>query len=182
VHGREAYRRNSFLISFMFYKNMLFVFPIFCFGFYSAYSATSMYNEILYQCYNIFFTGIPILYFAIFDFEFEKEEFETNHKLYSIGFKNLHFSKGVFWSWIIYGIWQGAFAFYTSFSILGSPSSNGMIPSSVSVDGQLTYFGIVALVNFKILWSTNNYTGFSYILTLGSIATFLAFFWVISLL
>ena len=88
VHGREAYRRNSFLISFMFYKNMLFAFPIFCFGFYSAFSATEMYNQLLYQCYNIFFTGTPILYFAIFDFEYTKEELSTNHRHYRVGFKS----------------------------------------------------------------------------------------------
>lgn len=27
VHGREAYRRNSYLVCFTFYKNMLFVMP-----------------------------------------------------------------------------------------------------------------------------------------------------------
>ena len=48
VHGREAYRRNSYLISFMFYKNIIFVFPIFCLGFYSGFSATEIYNDILY--------------------------------------------------------------------------------------------------------------------------------------
>lgn len=57
----------------------------------------------------------------------------------------------------------------------------GGIPSSVPVDGQLVFFSIVALVNFKILWSTNNYTFFSYFFTLGSIAAFLVFFWVINL-
>ncbi len=88
VHGREAYRRNSFLISFMFYKNVLFVFPIFMFGFYSAFSATSMYNELLYQCYNIFFTGVPILYFAVYDFEFDKEELLRDHRHYRIGYKS----------------------------------------------------------------------------------------------
>jgi phospholipid-transporting ATPase len=27
VHGREAYRRNSYLICYMFYKNIIFVMP-----------------------------------------------------------------------------------------------------------------------------------------------------------
>jgi phospholipid-transporting ATPase len=38
VHGREAYRRNSFLIGYMFYKNVLFVMPLFYFGFPSLFS------------------------------------------------------------------------------------------------------------------------------------------------
>jgi len=40
VHGREAYRRNSYLILYMFYKNVLYVLPIFYFGFLSEFSGT----------------------------------------------------------------------------------------------------------------------------------------------
>jgi phospholipid-transporting ATPase len=47
-HGREAYRRNSYLISYMFYKNTLFVFPIFWFGFYSVFSGVPFYENYLY--------------------------------------------------------------------------------------------------------------------------------------
>ena len=75
VHGREAYRRNSYLISYMFYKNVLFVFPVFLFGFYSIFSGTSIYDAYLYQLYNVFFTGAPIMWFGMMDFEHEKEEF-----------------------------------------------------------------------------------------------------------
>jgi len=35
VHGREAYRRNSFATCYIFYKNILLTAPLFIFGFYS---------------------------------------------------------------------------------------------------------------------------------------------------
>ena len=35
LHGREAYRRNSYVVLYMFYKNVLLVLPIFYFGIYS---------------------------------------------------------------------------------------------------------------------------------------------------
>jgi len=38
VHGREAYRRNSLLILYTFYKNVLYVVIQFYFGFYSSFS------------------------------------------------------------------------------------------------------------------------------------------------
>ena len=38
VHGREAYRRNSLLILYSFYKNVLYVVVQFYFGYKSAYS------------------------------------------------------------------------------------------------------------------------------------------------
>ena len=68
VHGRESYRRNSYLIGYMFYKNVLYVFPLFFYGFVSLFSGTVFYNNFLYQCYNIFFTSLPIMWFALFDF------------------------------------------------------------------------------------------------------------------
>lgn len=61
---------------------------------------------------------MPILYFAVFDFEYEKEEFERDHRHYRIGFKSKYhsllfdnldidtlFSKAVFWNWVFYGMW-----------------------------------------------------------------------------
>jgi len=47
-HGREAYRRNSYLISYMFYKNVLYVIPIFMYGWLSFFSGEVIYNNILY--------------------------------------------------------------------------------------------------------------------------------------
>ena len=40
VHGREAYRRNSYLVLYMFMKNVIFVIPIWWYGAISLYSGT----------------------------------------------------------------------------------------------------------------------------------------------
>ena len=70
---------------YMFYKNVLFVLPLFWFGFVSAFSGQILYESWLYQCYNIVFTSFPIMWYAIFDEEIVKERFlkEPNH--YEIG-------------------------------------------------------------------------------------------------
>lgn len=44
THGREAYRRNSYLVLYMFYKNVIYVLPIFYFGIVSCFSGTSFYD------------------------------------------------------------------------------------------------------------------------------------------
>lgn len=87
VHGREAYRRNSYLIAYMFYKNVLFVFPVFWFGFFSIFSGTAIYENLLYQFFNLFFTSCPICWFAVYDWQYLKEEFLKNPKHYKIGLK-----------------------------------------------------------------------------------------------
>ena len=47
VHGRECYRRNSYLIIYMFFKNLLYVMPLWYYGFYSVFAGTMFYNNIL---------------------------------------------------------------------------------------------------------------------------------------
>ena len=74
----------------MFYKNVLFVFPMFFFGFYSVYSGTPIYDNYLYQCYNVFFTGAPVMWFGIVDYEHKKEAFLKKPKYYKIGFNGKH--------------------------------------------------------------------------------------------
>lgn len=72
VHGREAYRRNSYLIVYMFYKNVIYVIPILVFGVWSAFSATIIFNMFLYNLYSVVFTALPVIWYSVFDWEFDK--------------------------------------------------------------------------------------------------------------
>jgi phospholipid-transporting ATPase len=114
-HGRECYRRNSYLISYMFYKNVLYVIPIWMFGFYSFFSGTTIYDVYLYQLYNVIFTGMPIIWFAVFDWEYPKEEFMKHPRHYKIGLENIFFNSYVFWRWFFYAVWQGSLLLFLSF-------------------------------------------------------------------
>ncbi len=76
------------MICYMFYKNIIFVAPTFWYGIESMYSNTPFYDTYLYNMYNLFFTSLPVMWFAIFDFEFTKEEFLSNSKHYQLGFRS----------------------------------------------------------------------------------------------
>lgn len=93
VHGREAYRRNSYMILYMFYKNLLYVLPFFFFGFYSWFSGVNFYDIWMYQTYNMLFTGFPVIWFCVFDYEHTKEKLLQDEQLYQIGLKNYCFNK-----------------------------------------------------------------------------------------
>lgn len=105
THGREAYRRNSYLILYMFYKNVLYVLPIFYFGVESQFSGTGFYDSYLYQLYNVVFTGLPVCWFCTFDWQFTKEMLLANPALYRIGPRNLCFNNFIFWRWYFYAVW-----------------------------------------------------------------------------
>ena len=74
THGREAYRRNSYAVLYMTYKNVLYVLPIFYYGFVSGFSGTSVYDQFFYQMYNFLFTGIAVIWYATYDWEYPKEQ------------------------------------------------------------------------------------------------------------
>jgi magnesium-transporting ATPase (P-type) len=76
----------------MFWKNILLVFPIWFFGFFSYFSGTAIYEMILYQLFNVAFTAIPIIWYAVFDWEYSKETLLEKPKYYRIGLQDKHFN------------------------------------------------------------------------------------------
>ncbi len=125
VHGRECYRKNSFVIIYTFYKNILVIVPQIAFGYFSLFSAVYIYDQYLFSCYNIIFTTFPIIWFAIADKEFTYRELESEPKYYIQGIKGRKFTHGRFWKWIVYAIGQGIVLLYLFSEINQSVSSSG---------------------------------------------------------
>ena len=63
--GRECYRRNSYLICYNFFKNLILVLPQFWFGFFNGLSGQTIYNPFLFQLYNIIYASLPIVIYAV---------------------------------------------------------------------------------------------------------------------
>jgi len=108
----------------MFYKNILETIPVFMFGWLSLFTGVQIYNGLLYISFNTFFTSVPIIWFATFDYEYKKEVLKRRPRLYKIGISNVYFNKWVFWRWIFYAFWQGSLILFASFYMLESTSSD----------------------------------------------------------
>jgi phospholipid-transporting ATPase len=117
--GREAYRKNSHLILYNFYKNMVFVLPHFWYAFLNGFSGSLLYDPWIYQFFNLFYAALPIIIYAVFDEEYPSEKMlnvrnakasslENSPHLYEQGMKSLLFNRGSFWFWFLNGAWQGA--------------------------------------------------------------------------
>ena len=158
MHGREAYRRNAYLISYMFYKNVLLVIPIFMFGFLSKFSSVLIYSSALYSLYNVVFTAIPIIWFAVFDFEHSKSHFLKTPSLYRIGLEDIFFDKSTFWRWFGYAVWQGALLMFLFYYTLNGWNDGQLAIGEVLTDGNFVFVAVVVIANVKILVSTNEYT------------------------
>lgn len=159
-HGREAYRRNSYMILYMFYKNVLYVFPFFYYGFLSWFSGINFYDNFMYQCYNVLFTGLPVVWYCTFDFEHTKEKFMSEPLLYKIGLRNYCFNKFQFFRWYFYGVWQCALILFLTFRTFEETSDtyrNNYVSGSLILDGNFMLMTFVYLVTVKIFISTNTH-------------------------
>ena len=145
VHGRESYRKNSYVVWYMFYKDVLFVMCIFWYGTVSAFSGLTIFEQWLYQFYNILFSCFPIMWFAVFDYELPKAILSRDPKYY-IYTVNPTLTNYKFGRWIFYGLWQSVVLCILAF--IPFESQGG----SFWMEGNFVYLGVVLIVNIKILW------------------------------
>ena len=98
-HGRESYRRNSNLVLYNFFKNIVLVLPVFWVGFNMAFSGQRIYESWLYSLFNVFYASLPIVIYALFDQEFTDDSLMRYPFLYEPGIKSLLFRPLRFWAW-----------------------------------------------------------------------------------
>ena len=121
------------------------------FGYYSIFSGQAMYEKWIYTLYNVTFTGLHIIWYALFDFQFEKEVFLQNPVLYSIGMRDLVFNMKEFWIWFIYANAQAFMILILAFVLPEEkPTSEGKI-FSFWAGGHHVLMNCVLLSNLIIL-------------------------------
>ena len=180
VHGRESYRKNSFVVCYNFYKNFLFVLPHFWFGFLNYFSGNYLYDPWIYQFFNIIFTSFPIIWFGIYDKEVSYDLLMIDNRYYTQGIIGKLFHPFRFWKWVFYGILQAIFVFIYSFYGDITPMKNGFLQDLPS-SGSIAYSNIVLIVNFKILQTTCTHSFISAFLFLGSVLSYYFILFIMSL-
>ena len=63
-HGRLSFIRNVNCVNYSFYKNMVYAFVQFQYGFFNKMSAQSAVDSFLYSLFNIIFTSAPLVVYA----------------------------------------------------------------------------------------------------------------------
>lgn len=167
VHGRECYRRNSTLICFNFYKNVLLVMPLFFYGMFSVFSGQIFYNSWIYQLFNLLFASLPIVYYAVMDREMPVEELMQNPKHYILGIKGLLFSTHKFWQWIFEACLQSMIILLIClFSLCYTTGRKhyGQI-DPMSVAAVMVFGMVVVFVNVKVFLFSYSHTVYSIIIT-----------------
>ena len=179
VHGRESYRKNSFIVCYNFYKNFLFVLPQFWLGFFNYFSGQYLYDPYIYQLYNIIFTCFPIAWFGIYDKEVSYDILMEDSRYYTQGIINKLFHNKRFWKWVFYGILQAFLIFIYSFPTC-EYVYNGYL-HDLGSQGSIAYSSIILIANIKILATTNSHTFISLGFFLFSVLSYYFIVWLMSL-
>jgi phospholipid-transporting ATPase len=157
-YGRECYRRNSYLVLYNFYKNIAVVLPQFWFAFLNGMSGQTLYDQLIFQFYNVFFTAAPIMVYAIWDEEKPDHELMTKSYNYHIGMKSELFNTKKFWIWFFNGAWQAVIFAYVAFNSMDSEigSKDGALYGFYDI-GAMVLMCVIVVVNVKVLLFSNTY-------------------------
>jgi magnesium-transporting ATPase (P-type) len=80
VHGRWSYIRNSEMILYFYYKNVIFALPQFYFCLQNAWSGQTFFDDFYITFYNMAFTALPVIARAIFDQDIYYKEYQGTLK------------------------------------------------------------------------------------------------------
>lgn len=154
-HGRLAYTRLGRMITYFFYKNMVFTLPLWLFGFYSAYSGQTFYDDMYITLYNILFTLLPVFAFALFEHDVPEEKAVLFPELYHACQANKNFNTRAIGYWFALGVVHSVL--FTLIPIYALPFGNSD-PSGLWSTSVASFTTVVICTTVQILLITRYYT------------------------
>lgn len=174
-YGREWYRKNSQLIAYNFFKNWFHVSSVVVYGAFTYFSGVLIFDIYLYELFNLLFAALPIISFALFDYEYSaKQSVSVKYKeIYKPGVNNDEFNQTVYFLTIGRGFIYGLIALLTVFFLLENTvlTVDGRT-GYLSQSGSVLYFSIVIIINLRILVMSKGYTPFLLITIVWSIGIY----------
>ena len=193
VHGRLNHRRISVMINYIFYKTAFVVWALFFFGIYSQFSGQVFILDWAFQLHNVAYTALPIIVFAIFDFDLQQSTLNKYPAIYPLtrytgehlsfwrAFiakhpSSLFFSYWDFFEWIIVSIFHALICFFisiTAFNTGVSPDPNGQ-QYGLFEQGLLIYTTIILVTNCMLVYFFCSWTYLHHLSLWGSVALYVA--------
>ena len=148
-HGRESYRKNSWVILYNFYKNILFVSPMIWSGFITLFSGITIYDPIVYQFINIIYTSVPPVWFGVYSYEYPRKELTNTPRYYIQGIYYKCFHTKRFIKFFFMGALEGAIIFVLSHYFYWKGNSDGGTNDFYAV-GTIILAAVIVIANLKV--------------------------------
>lgn len=162
------------MVCYNFFKNICLVLPLFWYGAFNLFSGLSLYDAFIYQLFNIFYTSMPIIIYAIIDQEY-KDTILVENKLnyYLQGIEKKLFNTKVFWSWFIYGSFISLILAIFGFEMIGMTfiDANGHT-FNFWESSTMIYSLVVLVTNIQIVVFSNTYNMLSFLCLIISLGLY----------
>ena len=176
-HGRTNYMRNAQCILYFFYKNFVFTFLQFVFGFYCNFTGQTIIDDWFITLFNLLFTSLPLGARALLDHDVKPEDGDLIKLmlpfLYLENRTYPYFTMRKFFLNLVKGIVQSCINFF--FVVY-------MLDESVDKNGQMgglwfcsvnLYTNILIIVSVELLLNTKYHTWINFVIII--VITFIAY-------
>ncbi|XP_060214450.1 phospholipid-transporting ATPase 3-like isoform X3 [Lycium barbarum] len=180
VHGRWSYLRICKVVTYFFYKNLMFTLTQFWFTFRTGFSGQRFYDDWFQSLYNVIFTALPVIILGLFEKDVSSSLSKKYPELYREGIRNTYFKWRVVATWAFFAVYQSLvlYNFVTSSSTKGINSAGRMFGLwDVST---MAYTCVVVTVNLRLLMMCNTITRWHHISVGGSILLWFIFVFIYS--
>ena len=171
-YGRECYRRNSKLMLYMFFKNILFTLSTFWAGALNFFSGIILKPTLVTNSFALILTAFPMVLYGIYDKIFTKDEMLFSPLFYETGKKRLYFNGKIFLFEIVMGI---IFSCYLTLVCLllfdWGNYKEGQFYGWYNF-GNMISMGVIITVNLRILVLSNAISLWNLVVTFISIGSY----------
>jgi magnesium-transporting ATPase (P-type) len=151
VHGRCSFFRNVDLVSYSFYKNIVFSFNQILFQFFSHFSGNTLYNSLLYTIFNVVFTSTPPVVYAALERDVALLSMMHAPELYNWdGNREYMLSFWKFLEWVGLGLAHAIVTFFVPFLGMRPFIDHNGLAIAGEQFGVTVYACVVTIVNLEI--------------------------------
>ncbi|KAJ6836552.1 phospholipid-transporting ATPase 1 [Iris pallida] len=144
VHGHWNYQRMGYMILYNFYRNAVFVFMLFWYVLYTAFSLTTAVTEWSSVLYSVIYTALPTIIVGILDKDLSRKTLMKYPQLYGAGQKEERYNLKLFVLTMMDTIWQSVAIFFIPYLAYRHSTIDG---SSI---GDLWTLAVVIIVNIHL--------------------------------
>jgi len=173
IHGRWTYRRLAAAICYFFYKNITVTFTVLWYTIRTGCSANTLYNDVVITFYNMIFTSMPVVAYALLEQDLEKAWGLRHPELYRQGPRNELLNGKIFSLWICDGIYSSVVIFIVPWTSQGISLEGHDI--SREMTSILMYTIVLLVVTFRLAIQTQYFTWINFATYMGSLALWYLF-------
>ena len=148
VHGRWAYMRLGLIVTYFFYKNVVFSYTMVFNAFVTGFSAVSMYDDWVLTLYNVIFTGFGVVAIGFFEQDISARQSPNlpGCLLYIDGHNDVRFNIKLVLLWVGEGVLHAGFIFLFGYYYMAGVTTDNGIALSMYDLGNLCMTCLVFVV------------------------------------